>query len=183
MALIMNLLSKPGALKALEEAKEALGNWTPLKINCGKICGGACCEPDESGENGMLLFPFEEELYKDPIEGFPFRLADDDTLFKGGKRFICEGKCRRDLRPLACRLFPLRIRLETDETGDETHAVAELDPRAWAVCPLLEQGGMRAMSQDFIHAVEAAGNALCKNVYMLEALHNEQKLLDEMRQL
>ena len=103
MALIMNLLSKPGALKALEEAKEALGNWTPLKINCGKICGGACCEPDESGENGMLLFPFEEELYKDPIEGFPFRLADDDTLFKGGKRFICEGKCRRDLRPLASK--------------------------------------------------------------------------------
>ena len=181
MALIMNLLSKPGALKALEEAKEALGNWTPLKINCGKICGGACCEPDESGENGMLLFPFEEELYKDPIEGFPFRLADDDTLYKGGKRFVCEGKCSRADRPLACRIFPLRIRLETE--GEETRAKAEIDPRAWCVCPLLEQGGMRAMSRDFVAAVERAGNILAGNVYMLEALLNEQRMIDEMRKL
>ena len=183
MGLIMNAINRRSALHALEEAKAALGSLTPLKINCGKICGGACCEPDESGENGMLLFPFEEELYKEPIEGFPFRLIDDDTLFKGGKRFVCEGKCSREHRPLACRLFPLRIRLECDQTGDETRAVAELDPRAWAVCPLLEQGGLRAMSQDFIKAVAQAGEALAQDASMLEALHNEQRLLDEMRRL
>lgn len=39
------------------------------------------------------------------------------------------------------------------------------------------------MSQAFVAAVEAAGSALCQNVYMLEALHNEQRLLDEMRRL
>ena len=161
MGLIMNAINRRSALHALEEAKAALGSLTPLKINCGKICGGACCEPDESGENGMLLFPFEEELYKEPIEGFPFRLIDDDTLFKGGKRFVCEGKCSREHRPLACRLFPLRIRLECDQTGDET----------------------RAMSQDFIKAVEQAGEALAQDASMLEALHNEQRLLDEMRRL
>ena len=160
-------------ISLLSEAREKLSALTPLKTNCGKLCGGACCEPDESGENGMLLFPYEEELYREPIEGFPFHLIDDDTLFKGGKRFVCEGRCSREHRPLACRLFPLRIRLESDETGDETKARAELDPRAWAVCPLLEQGGMRAMSQEFIQAVENAGDALAKNVYMLEALHNE----------
>ena len=183
MAVVMNLLAKPGALRTLEEARAILRDVTPLKKNCGRLCDAACCQSDDSGENGMLLFPFEECFYEKPIEGFPFHLIDDDTLFKGGKRFVCEGRCSREHRPLACRLFPLRIRLETDETGDETRAVAELDPRAWAVCPLLEQGGMRAMSQDFIRAVEEAGNALAKNVYMLEALHNEQKLLDEMRKL
>ena len=51
-------------------------------------------------------------LYKEPIEGMPFHLADDDTLYKGGKRFVCEGKCSRADRPLACRIFPLRMRVE-----------------------------------------------------------------------
>ena len=181
MAFVMNALARPGAVKTLEAARGELENLTPLKMNCGKLCGGVCCEPDESGENGMLLFPFEEEFYKKPIEGMPFHLADDDSLYKGGKRFVCEGKCSRADRPLACRIFPLRIRVETAD--GETCAKAEIDPRAWCVCPLLEQGGMRAMSQDFITAVERAGNILKENVYMLEALLNEQRMIDEMRKL
>lgn len=183
MAVIMNMLAKPGAVKALEEARAMLEKVTPLKMNCGKLCGGACCQPspDDDGENGMLLLPFEESFYEKPIEGMPFHLADDDTLYKGGKRFVCEGKCSRADRPLACRIFPLRIRLETE--GEETRARAEIDPRAWCVCPLLEQGGMRAMSQDFVAAVERAGNLLAGNVHMLEALFNEQRMIDEMRKL
>lgn len=156
---------------------------TPLKSNCGRICGAACCQPDESGENGMLLFPYEDELYKKPVEGFPFHLADDDTLFKGGKRLVCEGECPREHRPLACRMFPLRVHLQADDAGEHVHAVAELDPRAWCVCPLLEQGGLRAMSLAFIEAVQAAGERLARNTTMLEALYNEQRLLDEMRRL
>ena len=170
------------AVKALEEARALIRDLTPLKINCGKLCGGACCQPspDDDGENGMLLFPFEESFYQEPIAGMPFHLIDDDTLFKGGKRFVCEGKCAREHRPLACRIFPLRMRVEKD---GELHVKAEIDPRAWCVCPLLEQGGLRAMSQDFVKAVEAAGSILCKNTTMLEALENEQRLLDEMRRL
>ena len=80
-------------IDTLITARELLRDLTPLKTNCGRICGGACCEPDpeEEGENGMLLFPHEAELYKNEIEGFPFHLADDNTLYEGGKRLICEG--------------------------------------------------------------------------------------------
>ena len=160
-------------MNALDKAKEALGDLTPLKTNCGKYCGGACCEADDSGENGMLLLPGEEEYYAAPIEGFPFRLIDDDTLFEGGKRFVCEGTCIREHRPIACRLFPLRL---------NTHTLkAEPDPRAWAVCPLLERGGMRGMSQDFIQAVEAAGRALMEDDLIRAAMENEQRMLDETR--
>lgn len=183
MGILMKLLGKRPALAALEAAREALGDLTPLKRDCGRLCGAACCQPDETGENGMLLFPFEDNFYRRPIEGFPFRLVDDDTLFKGGKRLICEGTCPREHRPLACRIFPLRIRIQTDALGDAAHAVAEPDPRAWCVCPLLEQGGLRAMDRRFTDAVAAAGDALIQNVYMLEALHNEQRMMDEMRKL
>ena len=80
MAVVMNLLAKPGALRTREEARAILKDVTPLKKNCGRLCDAACCQSDESGENGMLLFPFEECLYDKPIEGFPFHLVDDDTL-------------------------------------------------------------------------------------------------------
>ena len=182
MSVVMNLLSKPGALRTLEEARAILQDVTPLKKNCGRLCDAACCQSDESGENGMLLFPFEECLYEEPIEGFPFHLAEDDTLFKGGKRLVCEGTCPREHRPLACRLFPLRIRVMVDESG-EPYAKPEIDPRGWCCCPILEQGGMRAMSSEFIEAVRLCGECLMKNTHMLEALYNEQRLMDELTSL
>lgn len=183
MAFFMNLLSRPAALKTLKEARALLNDVTPLNTDCGRLCEGECCKSDETGENGMLLFPFEEAFYKEPTDGFEYRLADDDSMYRGGKRLVCSGACPRDLRPLACRIFPLRIRVECDANGENTRAVPELDPRAWCCCPLLEMGGMRAMSAGFIEAVRLAGEALIKNVYMLEALHGEQRLIDEMRRL
>ncbi len=164
-------------MNTIDAAKAALGTLTPLKTNCGRLCGGACCQSDETGENGMLLLPGEEQLYQQPIEGMPYHLSGDDTLFEGGKRFVCEGRCVRDMRPIACRLFPLRVRIEGESVR------AEIDPRAWACCPILEMGGMRAMSGDFIRAVEEAGRALIQNDQIREAMLNEQRLLDEMRQL
>ena len=187
MAFVFNLLAAPGCLKTLEKCKERLGDLTPLKRDCGRLCGANCCQPDaeeDTDENGMLLFPFEERLYQRPIEGFPFRLVEDDTLYKGGKRLICEGHCDREHRPLACRIFPLRVRIvPEDATGEKAHAQAEWDPRAGHLCPLADMGGLRAMDPAFIQAVEDAGNILIQNDCMLEALYNEQRLLDEMRNL
>lgn len=185
MGIAMKWIGQWGALRAIREARALLDMETPLKTNCGKLCGGACCLPEEDGENGMLLFPYEEKLYARPIAGFSFHLAGDDTLRKGGFRLVCEGACPREHRPLACRLFPLRIRMECDPLGNDTHAIAEIDPRAWAVCPLPEEGSGRlnAFQPSFVQAVENAGNVLLQNVYMLEFLTAEQKWLDEMRRL
>ena len=182
MSFFMPFFARPAALRALRDAYDILGDLTPLKMNCGKLCGAACCQSDDSGENGMLLFPFEECFYEKPIEGFPFHLADDDTLFKGGKRLVCEGTCPREHRPLACRLFPPRIRVMVDESS-EPYAKPEIDPRGWCCCPILEQGGLRAMSQEFIEAVRLCGECLMKNTHMLEALYNEQRLMDELTSL
>ena len=44
-------------LEAVMEARKLLSQVTPLKRDCGRYCGGACCEPDEDGQGGMLLFP------------------------------------------------------------------------------------------------------------------------------
>jgi hypothetical protein len=180
---LMDVLAAPFVLKRLRAAREMLSGVTPLVSDCGRLCGAACCQPDETGENGMLLFPFEDRLYRRPIEGFAFRLVDDDRLIRGGKRLICQGSCPREHRPLMCRVFPLRMKVLTDEETQTARAAAEIDPRAWAVCPLPERGGLRAISDVFVKRVEDAGNLLCGNVYLLEALLNEQRMIDEMRRL
>ena len=120
MAFFMPLVRRPAALKTLKEAYRIIGELTPLKMNCGKLCDAACCQNDGSGENGMLLFPYEEWFYRKPEDGFAFHLSEDDSLYKGGKRLVCEGSCPRVRRPLACRLFPLRIRLSSDALGEHT---------------------------------------------------------------
>ena len=71
--------------ETLKKARELLADVTPLKTDCGKVCGARCCRPLETEETGMLLFPGEEEL------------------------------CERNDRPLACRIFPLLPVIRNDE--------------------------------------------------------------------
>lgn len=186
MGLIMHWLGQWRALRTLSQARALLEAETPLKTNCGKLCGAACCQPEEDGENGMLLFPYEEKLYRQPIPGFPFHLREDDTLVKGGWRLVCQGICPREARPLACRLFPLRIQIVYEGQGENTRGRAQVDPRAWALCPLPREGkgqALSAFSPGFVQAVEAAGDLLLQNVYMLEFLWAEQKLMEDIQRL
>jgi len=149
------------ALECVLEARHLLEHITPLKTDCGRCCGGACCQPDEDGQGGMLLFPGEEALYRPLPEGFS--LARDDSVWPGASLLTCEGTCQREQRPLACRLFPLL----------PSPGGARLDQRAWAVCPLMESG-KRGMNPAFVAAVAQAGETLYRQPELkafLEALH------------
>ena len=144
-------------LQAVLSARAELETLTPLKTNCGRVCGGACCQDDDTGENGMLLFPGEEALYSQPMEGFAFHLVRDDTLYQGGWRLVCRGQCQRQHRPLACRLFPLFLHFKKDGTPR-----VKLDNRAKSVCPLCSYGlvGLRA---EFVSAAKDAYAALMED--------------------
>ena len=93
------------ALEAVMRARELLQTLTPLRRDCGGVCGAACCAPDEDGQGGMLLFPGEEALYQPLPAGFSLR--QDDGVLPGMLLLTCGGVCDRALRPLACRMFPL----------------------------------------------------------------------------
>lgn len=181
MGKLYGLLAARGAVKRLVKARELLENETPLKSDCGRICGAKCCQSDDTGENGMLLYPFEDRLYRKGIEGFTFELRDDDTLYKGGKRLICNGECPREFRPLKCRLFPLRISVKEAE-DNSLKAEAALDPSAFAVCPLCEQG-MQALSESFISAAEQAGGEMLKSLDITEALFREQEIINDTKSI
>ena len=156
---------------AVSAAREKLKNVTPLKRDCGRVCGARCCRPLEGEETGMLLFPGEAEAY-DGKAGFEVRKTARGDLL------ICSGTCDREDRPLSCRLFPL-----LPVIGDDGKVRAVTDLRAKAVCPLARQG-KSAMDPAFADAVREAGEILAaedEQAVFLEMLEEEQIELKELR--
>ncbi|HIS02483.1 MAG TPA: hypothetical protein IAA75_01115 [Candidatus Pullichristensenella avicola] len=118
------------------QARAVIGERTPLKSDCGALCGAACCQADEDGQGGMYLFPGEEALL--PGEGGDFAPI-----------YTCGGVCRREERPLACRIFPLTPVRKENIWG------VKIDRRARAMCPLA-RFGTRALDPEFVRAVRRA---------------------------
>lgn len=155
----------------LAAAREKLNQATPLKTDCGRVCGARCCRPLEGEETGMLLFPGEAEEYTGK-PGWEIRKTAHGDLV------ICPGTCSRTERPLSCRLFPL-LPVIADDGG--IRVVTDL--RAKAVCPLARQG-KSAMDPAFIDAVREAGELLAQNdnqAVFLDLLAEEQSELKELR--
>lgn len=128
-------------------ARALLRDATPLKADCGRLCGAACCQGDE--RTGMLLFPGEEALYA----GSAFARVLPASFDLAGTRarlLVCGGVCDRNDRPLACRLFPLFLRFREDGS-----ARVVLDARARGVCPLCGYG-LSALDPAFVAAAKKA---------------------------
>ena len=156
---------------AVSAAREKLKNVTPLKKDCGRVCGARCCRPLEGEETGMLLFPGEAEAYTDR-EGWTVRHGAQGDIV------VCSGTCDREDRPLSCRLFPLLPLI-----GDDGEIRVVTDLRARAVCPLARQG-KSALDPAFIDAVREAGELLLQSeeqAMFLDVLEEEQEELKELR--
>lgn len=121
-----------------------LGTLTPLTVDCGVLCGGACCKGD--AQTGMRLFPHEESPL--PV-----------TALENGVRLaVCDGTCDRATRPLACRIFPFFPTI--DEKG---RIFVEADDRAKRLCPLLIHSDEIVFDKRFFKALKKVGKLLAKD--------------------
>ncbi len=122
--------------KTVSAARGLIGDLTPLAQDCGALCGAACCRPDEDGAGGMYLFPGET---------WPGKILEGDFA----PIAVCDGRCKRETRPLACIIFPL--------TPVFSGGVWKLrmDARARAMCPLAPSGA-KGMDRAFARAVLGA---------------------------
>lgn len=151
----MNNIKNP----ALRESYERLYHKTPLGFyNCGRLCDGLCCRGDSQG---MWLFPYEEELFKDK-EGF--EICETEGNF-GYPMVICSGECNRRERPLACRIFPL-FPLVT-ETDGKINIEVIYDPRA-GMCPIARES--KPLDPSFIKEIRKAALYLVRDEKILEYL-------------
>jgi len=148
-------------------AYEKIGGTTPLKTDCGRLCGGACCKSSDAGD-GMLLLPGEEELLP---PGERARCCQAHlTGFGPVLLYVCNDICDRDSRPFACRIFPLAPRLK-----DGAFAV-RLDARGRPVCPLTKEP-IQSLDPAFIQSVEAAFAVLAQDEEYFEYLKALSRLV------
>lgn len=121
-----------------------LGDLTPLIVDCGVVCGGACCKGDD--RTGMRLFPHEPTT-------LPVIPTED-----GGRLVVCDGHCDRDKRPLSCRIFPFFPTI--DDNGD---IFVEVDDRARRLCPLISHSDELMFDDRFFDALEEVGRLLAED--------------------
>lgn len=145
--------------KMYEKIYKIIGERTPLMADCGSICGSACCKGDEN--TGMRLFPFEESEL--PVK----------ELENGVRLVICNGKCQRDKRPLACRIFPFF------PTVDEKSKVyVEADFRGARLCPLITHSDEIIFDKSFFKALKKVGRILAKDEACLRFLRESTEEID-----
>ena len=136
-----------------------LGELTPLKADCGQLCGCACCKGDD--KTGMRLFPHEESALNIIETSSNVRLA------------VCNGTCDRNKRPLACRIFPFFPTV--DEKG---RVYVELDYRAANLCPMVEHCDEIIFDKRFLRAVKRVGKILAKDDECRKFLFESTKEID-----
>lgn len=153
-----------------------LDDLTPLAKDCGRVCGAACCGDcrpaglPSAGESpcGMRLFPGEAAL----LDGVPgFTILPDS----GSGLLVCEGRCDRRMRPLACRFFPLFPHL-----GAEGRVRAVYDPRAWRICPLVREHIHVPLQPAFVRGVRHVGRLLAEDPACRAELRRQAAEIDEI---
>lgn len=154
----------------LKKALRYLEKRTPLRIDCGGLCGSCCCKGD--AQTGMLLFAGEEERYRNRVG---FQVIERESM----SLLVCGGNCERSLRPLSCRFYPLFPLLY--EADGREYIKAIFDPRALTDCPLLSE--RHHLDKRFCRAVERCGKLLAHNKKQAARLREISDLLLEIIQL
>ena len=141
------------------DAYNIIGNLTPIKADCGKLCGKACCVVEGAG---MLLFPGEESILGEIRR---FRIEEMEYMDAPNmKLLLCDSNCNRDFRPLACRIFPVAPKFL------EKKGVIAVQPdiRGRRMCPIWD---LTHVDEIFIKTVRK----------VFEMLAKDEKLLSFMR--
>ena len=152
------------------KAYQILQAVTPLSKDCGKLCNKACCQGGDP-ESGMYLYPGEDELQA--RNSFLKILTVDFPNYQCALA-ICDGKCQRTRRPLACRVFPLVPYLSVKNT-----LIMKMDPRATALCPLARNLSRFELDRLFVIKVREAFRMLIGDAEIKEFVIWQSRLIEE----
>ena len=160
-------------------AYDELSEVTPKKYDCGLLCSAACCAENHShgdeDDCGMLLLPGEKELLSGEA-GFEFIDRDD-----GSTLLVCEGKCLRDLRPFACRIFPFYPKIE--KTGRRLTVQILPDPRSHNICPIMSDFRKRKTNILFLRAAKKATRILMQDEDIKKELMSQSEMIADIEKL
>ncbi|MGI6265113.1 MAG: hypothetical protein ACOYJY_06590 [Acutalibacteraceae bacterium] len=144
---------------------------TPLPVDCGRVCGGACCKGGDE-IRGMRLFPGEGNWLAERFPAGAFIPTADGPLL------VCSGECDRHWRPVACRIFPLFPLL-----GEDGRIRVRTDPRAAAICPLARVEDRVRLRREFVRTVRQTGRLLTADPACRTFLREQSQQLEEWGRL
>ncbi len=151
--------------ETIQRAYAAIGDRTPLRDDCGALCGAACCQADADNQGGVALVPGEEAQPR------PWAAIERDPQMDA-PMIRCNAMCDRSLRPFLCRIFPL-----CPAIGRDGRWTVRMDARARAMCPLT-RAGLKGLDPEFVRgcaravrilAEEPAGEEFLKRWAAIEA--------------
>lgn len=159
-----------------KQVYEILNQATPLSEDCGRWCNAICCQPRPAFSYSPLyiyLLPGEDALFdkSDPwLKWYSLNTKKYRFPKSWGKRFYavrCLGpsKCKRSLRPIQCRTFPLMPYLTAD---GKFQLVLYNQPLPYE-CPLITDGV--SLNENFIKAVRDAWEILIKDVRIYDYIN------------
>lgn len=154
-----------------------LEDVTPLTVDCGQLCEGACCAVTDE-ITGMYLFPGEKVMYN-PMPKWG-ELHDIDFTYDNEKKvelFTCPGTCDRKLRPLSCRIFPL---VPYAKRGEELEI--RMDIRGRGMCPLATAMKIEDLDPLFVERVSLAMKLCMKVRETREFIYSLSESLDELKE-
>lgn len=160
-------------------AYDELSEVTPKKYDCGMLCSAACCAENHShgdeDDCGMLLLPGEKELLEGEA-GFEFIDRDGE-----GTLLVCSGKCLRDLRPFACRIFPFYPKIV--QSGRRLSVQILPDPRSRNICPIMSDFRKRKTNILFLRAAKKATRILMQDEDIRKELVSQSDMISDIEKL
>ncbi len=140
----------------LDKALALLENVTPLRTDCGLLCGNACCKDNGDAGSAVWLLPGEEET------DYPWAEVTETVTPVTGtllRQIYCKGFCAREKRPFLCRIFPLSPHFSIKKGVWSVR----MDRRAAALCPLFICGGIKGLDPVFTETCREAIRLIAAN--------------------
>ncbi len=157
-------------------AAKLLEALTPLKSDCGTLCGEICCRDNGEAGSGVWLLPGE---CAETMEWGTVNETCMPVTRTAVKTLYCRDACERALRPFMCRIFPLTPYFSAKTGAWEVR----MDRRAAALCPLFGYG-KRGLDPAFVEAATRAVRLLAEDEgyrQLLEALQSEEQAFRELK--
>ena len=163
-----------------------LDRVSPLKTDCGKLCGAACCTCGGDGEGddfdlGIYLLPGEEKIFtgKEDWLKWSRERAEDYEFPDSWKGYIYFVRCKnpphcpREFRPLQCRFFPL-----TPHIGEDGKLRLILSPLELPYeCPLIRD--KMQLEDRFIRATYTVWKHLIRDPLIRDLVEFDSEIRDE----
>lgn len=153
---------------------------TPLSGDCGKLCGAACCMSDDE-DMVIYLLPGEEKVFTKEEDWliWDYDYAEDYDFPESwhGKVYYVRCKtapvCKREMRPLQCRFFPLAPHFTED---GELHLILSPIELPYS-CPLIEQ--KTELEPRFVKAVHTVWKHLIRDPLIYDLVEYDSSDRDE----